>query len=112
MDPSSFLATLHPPCILPLLHPPSFLHPSCLLLPPSPPSPFLLILYVFILLVHTLSYSSSCTSSLTFISPLIHHLHPSPSLLPFPPYLSFLFPLLLLPLFPSSSLFSSFSFFF
>src|SRR6218665_2515984 len=53
-------------------------------------SPFLLILYVFILLVHTLSYSSSCTSSLTFISPLLHHLHPSlpssPSLLSFHSY--------------------------
>src|SRR6218665_3494963 len=51
----------------------------------SSSSPFLLILYVFILLVHTLSYSSSCTSSLTFLSPLLHHLHPSPPLLPFPP---------------------------
>src|SRR6218665_125494 len=65
-------------------------------------SPFLLILYVFILLVHTLFYSSSCTYSLTFLSPLLHHLHPSPALLPFPPSLSFFFSLLYSLLFPSS----------
>src|SRR6218665_1923056 len=38
MDPSSFLATLHPPCILPLLHLFCILHVFFFLLfPPLPP---------------------------------------------------------------------------
>src|SRR6218665_2633725 len=65
MDHSSFLATLPPPCILPLLHPFCILHVFFFLLFPH----FLLILFVFILLVHPLPSSSSRTSSVTFLSP-------------------------------------------
>src|SRR6218665_176831 len=96
LQPSSCLATPHPSCLLhhlPLLRPPSLsLHSPC-----SSSFPFfLLILFLFLLLL-TLNF-------LLFIPfPLLHYVHPL--LLPF------LLPLLLLPFPPSSSLFSSFSFF-